>query len=163
MPERYRLEVYRRLDNRLLGEPDDSPLALELHERRRHALESVFGSSDEIRVVDWGDTKDSKPHELVELVLVAGSAALKYAVVPGLRLLGEKLIELGTDRAASEVVKAIVSRIWPKQEAKEVNDIAITLPNGTRVAVQPPDGPGTITVSAADGSHVTIDYTRDTQ
>src|SRR4051812_25422996 len=110
-----RLDVYRRLDNRLRGEPDDSPFALELHNRRRHALEDAFGDDDDIRVLDWGLTKDDQSHELVEVVVgMVGSAALKHVVVPGLKLLGEKLIDLGAETGAAELVEAVVSRLRPK-------------------------------------------------
>lgn len=162
--ETIRLSVYRCFDDRAQGEPDDAASARELHERRLHALEDALDKGDEeIHVLDWGETKDSEPHELVELVVgVGGPAALKYVVVPALTMLGEKLVELGTDRAASELVKAVVSRLWPKQQAKQLNDYWITLPNGTRVAVEPPDRQTTITVTGS-GSSVTIDYGGDGQ
>lgn len=34
--------------------------------RRARALEDALGESEEIEVLDWGLTKDSEPHELVE-------------------------------------------------------------------------------------------------
>jgi hypothetical protein len=156
------LGVYRLLDNRLRGESDESPFALELHERRRRALEDAFGPGGDIRVVDWGLTRDQRSHELVELVVGAvGSAALKYVVVPGLRVLGEKLLDLGAEKAASELVKAVVSRLRPKQEARAINDFSITI-GETRIDVHPPDRGGTFTISAPDGTVVTIDPARQT-
>lgn len=154
------LNVYRRLDNRLRGEPDDSAFALELHDRRRRALEDALGGSD-IEVVDWGLTKDSESHELVELIILpAGAALFEYVVVPGLKRLGEELLDLGVEKAASEFVKAVVARLRPKQAAQEVNDFWITLKDGTRIDVQPPDGRATITISMPQAV-VTIDYGDD--
>ena len=119
----------------------------------------AFGTGDEIRVLDWGFTKDDRSHELVELMLgAAGSAALKYVVVPGLKLLGEKLIELGAETAAAEVVKAVVSRLRPKQEAQAINDFYIGLPDGTRVQVMPPDRGGAAEIWAKDGTRITVDF-----
>jgi hypothetical protein len=153
------LYVYRRLDNRLRGEPDDSAFALELHERRRHALEDALGGRNDIEVLDWGLTQDSQSHELVELIIgAAGSAVFNYVMVPGLKLLGEKLIDLGSEKVASELVKAVVSRLRPKQAARELNDFWITLKDGTRIDVQPPDGQATITISAPQGAAITINY-----
>jgi len=48
------LGVFRRLDNRFEGLSDDSPRALELHNRRRDALHEVFEVSTSVAVVDWG-------------------------------------------------------------------------------------------------------------
>jgi hypothetical protein len=151
------LFVYRLLDNRLRGEPDDSPFALELHQRRREALEDAFAQNDDIRVVDWGDTKDEESHELVEVVLAAGATAVfKHVVVPGAKLLGEKLIEVGVEKTASEFVKAIFSRLRPKQEAREVSDFSITLPDGAQVQVMAPHQGSAITVTSG-GATVTIE------
>lgn len=81
----------------------------------------------------------------------------KYAVVPGLKRLKEELLDLGTEKAASELVKAVVARLRPKQASREVNDFWITLKDGTRIDVQPPDGQATIRISTGRAV-VTIDY-----
>ena len=64
-----RLIVYRRLDNRLEGLPDDSPQALELHNRRRATLHEVLDGNPGWIVPHWGKTDDTVPHEWVELVV----------------------------------------------------------------------------------------------
>ena len=48
------LGVYRRLDNRFEGLSDDSPRALELHDRRKDALHAAFHSDPVFRVKNWG-------------------------------------------------------------------------------------------------------------
>jgi hypothetical protein len=151
------LGVYRRLDNRFENLPDDSPRALELHLRRKKALHAVFDSDQSIKVLNWGDTDDSGPHEYVELTLV-GYAIVHYAVVPGLEWLGKKLAEKAIDTALSAALKRIVAIVRPKQEAKEILDIVIKMPDGTSVHVDPPDRDATISLAFADGTSVSINY-----
>jgi hypothetical protein len=156
------LGVYRRLDNRLEGLSDDSPQALELHNRRRDALHAALGGDPIIQVTDWGETDDSRPHEYVELTLVsaAATAIFQYAVVPGVRWLGLKLAEKAVDTALGELAKALVAKLYPKQEAKQLLDFTIKLPDGTQIAVDPPDRSATITIHFADGSVQSLEYLR---
>ncbi len=158
------LGVYRRLDNRFENLADDSPRALELHNRRRDALHSAFDGAGEIKVVSWGDTNDVKPHEFVELSLagVAG-AVFTYAVVPGLQWLGKKLAEKAVDTALSELAKAVVTKLRPKQEARQLLDFQINLPDGTRISVDPPDGNATITLTFNDGKISSFNYSSGTE
>lgn len=93
----------------------------------------MFDSKKSVEVVDWGQTDDTRPHEFVEIVLGAVAVQVfQYAVVPGLKFLGEKLAEKAVDEAASELVKAVVSWLRGPQEAKEVLDLVITLPDKNR-------------------------------
>jgi hypothetical protein len=153
------LGVNRRLDNRFENLPDDSPRAIELHNRRRDALHSVFDDISEIEVRSWGDTDDTKPHEFVELSLagVVG-AVFTYAIVPGLQWLGKKLAEKAVDTALSELAKAVVAKLRPKQEAKQLLDFQVTLPDGTRIFVDPPDRAATITIAFKDGKVSSLNY-----
>ena len=153
------LEVYRRLDNRFEGLRDDSPRALELHNRRRDTLHAVLDGDHIIRVTDWGDTDDSGPHELVELALGAGATAVfQYAIVPGVKWLGLKLAEKAVDTALGEFTKAIVAKLRPKQEAKQLLNFIMKLPDGTEIAVDPPDRYATITINFADGALQSLNY-----
>jgi hypothetical protein len=158
------LGVYRRLDNRLENQADDSPRALELHIRRRDALHSAFDGESEIKVVTWGDADDVKPHEFVEVSLswVAG-AVFTYAVVPGLQWLGKKLAEKAVDTALSELAKKVVAKLRPKQEAKQLLDFQITLPDGTWISVDPPDRNATITIGFKDGEISSFNYSSSTE
>jgi hypothetical protein len=153
------LGVFRRLDNRFEGLSDDSPRALELHNRRRDALHEVFEASTSLTVVDWGQTDDTRSHEFVELALGAtASAVFSYVIVPGLRFLGEKLVEAAMDHATSEAVKAVVSWLRPKQEEKKILDFVISLPDGTRIQVDPPDRAASIMVSFVNGRVESMTY-----
>jgi hypothetical protein len=58
-PLKILLSVYRRLDNRSEGLPDDSPRGLELHNRRKEALhEALVGEGWEVQ--DWGVTDGAR-------------------------------------------------------------------------------------------------------
>ena len=144
--------VYRRLDNRLQGEPEDSDLAWELHRRRRRALEDAFAADSGLQVLDWGDTRDEeRTHEFVELLIAAGGAALHYVVAPAAKALADKLIQEGVDRSTSALVKAIFSRLRPKQEDNEIQNVLITLPDGTRIDARPPDQGSAIVIDTPSG------------
>jgi hypothetical protein len=49
----------------------------------------------------------------------------RYAVVPGLKFLGQKLAEKAVDEASGELVKAVVSWLRGPQEEKKVLDLRI--------------------------------------
>lgn len=151
------LGVYRRLDNRTEGFDDDSARALELHNRRKSALHAALESEPGIRVSSWGLTDDVRPHEFVELSIGAvATLVVNYAVIPGLKYVGEKLAEKAVDESASALVKWLIAKLRPKQAAKDMLDFEITLPNGTRIRVDPPEGGGTISLSFADGTAVSV-------
>lgn len=153
------LGVFRRLDNRFEGLPDDSPRGIELHIRRRDALHAALDGDRAIQVLAWGDTDDTRSHEFVELSLagVAG-VVFTHAVVPGLQWLGKKLADKAVDTALSELAKTIVAKLRPKQEAKQVLDFLITFPDGTRISVDPPDRDSSITISFKDGKLSSFNY-----
>jgi hypothetical protein len=94
MSSETRLGVYRRLDNRFEGLEDDSPRAVELHVRRKHALHEVLDSGAGWTVLNWGDTDDVTPHEWVELLLAVTGTKLAAAAIPALTFLGGMLISL---------------------------------------------------------------------
>jgi hypothetical protein len=58
-------------------------------------------------------------------------------------------------------VKAVVSWLRPKQQEKKLLDFVISLPDGTRINVDPPDRAATITVSFASGRVESITYSAD--
>jgi hypothetical protein len=146
--------VYRRLDNRMEGLPDDSPRALDLHEKRKRALHDVLDGELALDVVDWGVTDDARPHELVTVVV----AVVGPLIVPGLKLLGEKLAEAAVDEVASSVVKWLIAKLRPKQRAKELNDFQVRLPDGTTISCDVPDRSGAITVRFVDGHVAEVAY-----
>ena len=132
---------------------------MELHNRRKDALHAVLDGDPIIRVTDWGDTDDSQPHEFVEVALGAATTAVfQYAIVPGVKWLGLKLAEKAVDTALGELAKTIVAKLRPKQEAKQLLNVIITLPDGTLIAVDPPDRAATISIKFADGSVQSLEY-----
>lgn len=111
-----------------------------------------------------GDTDDTETHEWVELTLVAiATAAFKYAVVPAVKWLGEKLLEKAVDAAVGEAAKAVITKLFPKQQAKQLLDFTITLPDGTNIRVNPPDGAASVTISFKDGSVQSLNYKGSTE
>jgi hypothetical protein len=159
MPAQIILGVYRRLDNRIEGFSDDSPRAVELHNRRKEALHDVFDREKNIEVLDWEATDDTRTHEYVELAIaLVGQAVFTYAVVPGLKFICKKLTEKAIDKATSELVAAIVSWLRGPQESKKILDFEIKLPDGTTIKVNPPDPNATISISFADGQIEYITY-----
>jgi hypothetical protein len=157
-----KLGVYRRLDNRFEDLGDDSPRAMELHNRRKEALHSAFDGDPVIEVTSWGETDDSRPHEFVEVALSAGAMAVfHYAIVPGIEWLGRKLAEKAVDTAFGELAKAVVAKLRPKQESKQLLDFMITFPDGTQIAVDPPDRSATIRINFVDGSVQSLEYLKN--
>lgn len=153
------VEVYRRLDNRFEGLADDSPRAFELHLRRKEALHAALDADPAIQVVDWGQTDDSRPHELVTIALsAAATAVFHYAIVPGIEWLGQKLAEKAVDTTLDEFAKSVVAKLRPKQEAKQLLDFRIILPDGTTVRVDPPDREAAMIIHFADGSVQSLEY-----
>jgi hypothetical protein len=142
----------------LEGLSDDSPRALELHNLRKDALHAVLDGDRSIQVTDWGETDDSDAHEYVEVTVAAVTAIFQYALVPGVKWLGKKLAEKAIDTALGELAKAIVAKLRPAQEAKKLLDFSIRLPDGTQIAVHPPDGSATITINFADGTFQSLEY-----
>src|SRR6266851_462638 len=97
---RIEVGVFRRLDNRFEGLSDESPRGLELHNRRMEALHEVFDAEKSVEVLDWGQTNDTQSHEFVELLIgTVAAQTFQYAVVPGLKFLGQKLAEKAVDEA----------------------------------------------------------------
>ena len=164
MSDVVKLGVFRRLDNRFENQADDSPRALELHMRRRDALHSAFDGDSEVEVVTWCATDDVNPHEFVEVSLSwAAGAVFTYALVPGLQWLGKKLAEKAVDTALSELAKKVVAQLRPKQEAKQLLDFQVSLPDGTSISVDPPDGNASITIRFKDGKVSSFNYSSGTE
>ncbi|MCU0291214.1 MAG: hypothetical protein MUF10_04390 [Thermoanaerobaculaceae bacterium] len=154
------LSVFRRLDNRAEGLSDESPRALELHNWRRDALHAAFDADSSIQVLSWGETDSAQPHELVHLTLTAAAAVLRFADVPGLQWLGARLAEKAVDTALGELAQAVVSRLRPRQEAKQMLDFTIVLPDSTSITVDPPDGSANITIRFVGGAVESVVYSK---
>lgn len=161
MIKKISLGVFRRLDDRFLelSEADTSKMALALHNKRKNALQDVLKDEKVLKVSDWGDTNDNKPHEFVEIILgIVGKTVFDYALVPGLKYVGKKLAESAVDEAINESVKWVISKLRGKQESKEILNFQIKLPNGTTINVDPPDRDASITFYFNDGKFESIKY-----
>jgi hypothetical protein len=143
----------------LEGLSDESPRALELHNRRKAALHDVLDNEKAIEVLNWGEIDDTQSHEFVEITVGAlATTILTYAVVPGVKYVAEKLAEKAVDQASSELTKWLISKLRPKQESNEILDFQIRLPDGTQIHCDPPDGQGEIRIAFTDGAVSSITY-----
>jgi hypothetical protein len=153
-----KLFVYRRLDDGMEGLPENSPRALELHNLRKAGVHAALDDRAGM-VQDWGALDDERPHELVEITLVAAAGtAFQYAIVPVLGWLSRKLVEQAFDTTVSECVKYLIAKLMPAQQQRQFRDFQIELPDGTRISVDPPDGGATLDIKFAAGGQVTINY-----
>jgi hypothetical protein len=158
MGEKISLHIFRRLDNRLQGDwADTSPLALELHNRRKAALEEIL-DDPALRVEDWGYTKDSESHELVQLTIeVLSSPAMAAFAGAALTWLGQR-ISGAIGSATEDGIKALVQRLLRAQKQEQVLDYTIFGPDGNAlVTVTPSTGdssPRPISIEIATGSEV---------
>ncbi len=152
------LEVYRRLDNRSEGLDDESPRALELHERRKRALHEVLDSNAVWMVLNWGATDDKKSHELVELLLALTTAKVATITIPALTFLGGILVKSAVDTATSEAIKSLIAKLRKKQEDKQLLDFSLILPGGNTIRCDPPEYGSQLTVRWADGKVSSIHY-----
>jgi hypothetical protein len=160
-PKVLMLTVTRNLDNRFEGLSDVSPRAVELHERRKIALHDALDGDPAIQVTDWGLTDDVQPHEHVDLILtVLATGVFSHAVVPGAKWLAEKLAEKAFDFALSKAIERVVALFRPKQEARDLNDFIVKLPDGTSIAVIPPQSGATIKIWFSDGKFESLEYTK---
>lgn len=117
---------------------DDSQRALELHIRRRDALHEAMSGVEGWTVESWGDTNDTQPHELVDLIIViASNPHVQTALVSGATGASLELVKAGLGEFASETVKALLDRLIPKQKEQKILDFSITLPDGTFIRVNP--------------------------
>jgi hypothetical protein len=165
MSEQVTISVYRRLDNRMHGLPDDSPEAWNLHRERAAGLHAAF-DQDPIgwQVLDWGDTDDeTQTHELVELVVAVGQfvagAAAQVPVTPVVGWIGGVLSAALTDSAVTGL-KVLVARLRGQQEQGKLLDFSIAKDGQMLLRVDPDSSavPNTVTARLPDGRHVTVSW-----
>jgi hypothetical protein len=104
------LTVCRNLDNRVRDLPDDSPYAVELHNRRRDALHEALSGWT---VDDWGNTDTPEAHEEVTLLINAVPHVL-HVVSPAAAWIGTELAKAGIAAFAAETVKALLAPLISK-------------------------------------------------
>jgi hypothetical protein len=81
--------------------------------------------------------------------------AVEHVLVSGAQLLADKLVDLGVDAASAAGAKCLFSRLRPKQEAKEVFDFQIALPDDGWIQVEPPERGSTVEIVTRGGGTVT--------
>ena len=132
--EQITLGVYRDLSNRQAGEPDDGPLARAAHEKRRLVLEEDLNEPC-FKVVDWGKTKDTKPHEWVQVVVdVVTSPEAQAAATSAVIFLGGVLSKTFSSLLV-DGTKHIFWKLWGRMQTKEIEDFSISLPANSTIAI----------------------------
>lgn len=157
----YSLDIYRNLDNLAQGLPDDSPYALQLHQRRAAALHEIFDNArGNVDVVDWGCTDDIEPHELVTILVTAIAApVLSGALKPMLIEVGKFIAGKIMDKAASDTLTWIVGKFYPKQKTGEILDYYGKTPSGVAFYVPIPTGArGTLQLTMPDGTRSEVTF-----
>jgi hypothetical protein len=148
------LGVYRDLENRRCGEPDDGPLARAAHQRRRQALESDLAEPCYM-VVSWGDTKDTRPHELVEVVVgFLSSPAVHAAVVPAAAFIGGIFANTFTSLLV-DGVKALFVKLVERVRQKDCQDFYIKMSDGSTINVR---SDCNVEVHLQDGRYISFSY-----
>jgi hypothetical protein len=161
------LRVYRRLDNRVEGLGDDSPRAVELHNRRKNALHELLDDDPLWRKEDWGLTNDSKAHEYVDLQLHLRPHDVEISenVVkkPSLAYLGDVLTSSALEPALVQAVKALIVRLQSQLLEEKYSDLCIMMPHDVQISFRPQwSGPTrqdfALTVMLPNGRSVTMNY-----
>jgi hypothetical protein len=133
--DRIILNVYRDLYNRVIGEPDDGKLAQDAHEKRKRALEDDLNDPS-FAVRDWGDTKDSGPHELVHVIVeVLANPATQAAAASAITFIGGVLSGVFSSLIV-DGTKNLVRKLVGRMDRKEIQNFWITLPDGSTVGIQ---------------------------
>lgn len=157
MPQQIRLNVYRRLDNRLEGLDDQSPRGIELHTVRASALHEALDDDPHILIASWGCTDDTKSHELVHLLLeFVSNPAVTGAASAALTWLGSQVLDAFGD-VVTDGIKSVIQRLKGQQKADRIRDFTIELPNEVKIRVDPGRDHSTISVSTTPDS-VTIKF-----
>jgi hypothetical protein len=130
-----RLHLYRDLSNRILGEPDDGPMARDAHVRRRVFLEHLE-TEPGITVVSMGVAADKEPHELAEIMLAIAQNPTVQVALSGAALYVGKVLAGSIDRALGNVVERLFDKLVSAFRSKETGDFSIFLPDGSHIVVQ---------------------------
>ncbi len=138
---------------------DEPPRNREFHELRSSALHGALDDSPLWRVNDWGNTDDDEPHEFVEIVVaLVSSPAFQAVALPALGYIGGRLAEAALEATVLEPFKEFIGRLIGRQKKKELLDFQVSLPDGTRIQVDPGDTDSRITIHTSQGSVTSVDY-----
>jgi len=164
--QQIRLGVSRHLRNRP-GDPQwDSPLALELHNRRKEFLHEFFDGNSSWQVEDWGATDDSKSHEYVELITyiiqLASDPHVQAVAVPALVFVAE-IISNAAGSLVAKGVEAIFAPFRKAQTEQKIQEVDIITKDQTRITLSPIDDDADIIITLPNQKQVTIRYNDSVQ
>ena len=106
------------------------------------------------RVESWGDTKDTEPHEFVELIVeIVSTPVVQVAAVPALAFLGGVLSDVFKSLVV-DAVKDLVVKFKDRGVRRDISDVSITLPDGSLITIRGTD----IQLSLIGRSSMSFDY-----
>lgn len=125
------IRILRVFGNELSQPVMDSDVSVELHNNRAQALHDIFDNNNELEVLDWGQTDDDRPHEMVAIVVGIGATALTNTVlIPAGKYIFEKLADKVVDTVLENAVAWILAKFKKKKEENKIGDFEIRLPDG---------------------------------
>ena len=153
------LTVSRRIDNWYQGLPDDSPLAFELHHRRRQAIRRVLAEDASWQVSDWGKTDAPEAPYAVELQLSClRDPESPEAALPSLAYLGDLLDGEQVPRVITNTITLLIDQFRTEQRAENIGDVRFALPGGQKIRCDPDGERMLITVDLCDGRRLCFLY-----
>jgi hypothetical protein len=145
------LHVYRNLDNRIAGEPDDGSLAWQAHRERLRVLQETL-DDPAFRVRDWGVADDTeRPHELAEVVAEVLANPTVQAIAWAAAGYAGRLVAQQIDERLGGALSRVLDRLLSAFRSKQIGDFWITLPDGSSVQV---DANANVSIRLRDGKPV---------
>jgi arginine utilization protein RocB len=129
--------VYRDLRNRQVGEPDDGPLAWKAHRAREQAIREALANTAFNVKLSEEVTDNERSHELAEVVVTVVAHPTTQAIMTGAAIYVGKVIATQIDEMMGNAVAQIIEKFIERFRKKTIGDFWLTLPDGSRVAVNP--------------------------
>lgn len=146
--------VYRDLENRRVGEPDNGPLAWEAHRERERVLEEILADPGCSGTLSEEAIDREQTHEFVEMFVAIGtSPTVQALLLPAAAYIG-KILTKQVDKMVGDAVAGLFEKLTAQFKKKRIGDFWIECPDGTRIAVGPD---GYVRLTLRDGKLVSFD------
>ena len=129
--------VYRDLSNRLAGELDDGPMAWAAHRERRQVIADIFADPS-FKIEKNVEAEDElRTHELAETIAQIYNEPTTSIILTAAALYVGRVIAKQIDDVAGRGVRYVFQKLYDAFKKKKIGDYWITLPDNSKVAVQP--------------------------
>ncbi|HEY2028899.1 MAG TPA: hypothetical protein VGH20_06790 [Myxococcales bacterium] len=133
MTSQVTLTVYRNLDNRLKGEPDNGQLAWTAHRDRLDVLRDIL-SDDAFPVSAWGGANDTATtHEVVDVVIDIVKDPTSHGVALAAATLVLKILTKPLEDRIERAVQELFGRLLMAFRKQMIGNFAITFPDGVAI------------------------------